>query len=275
MAQLTVSDLIWYFCVAPSEMGVRSTHGAFVDMAMSGIQSGGRENGVEARAVEDWRLFAVRRHRRIHAVLTGAPPAQAAILEAAYGPNDWARHLPPVVRLAVRQLLGELVQLGPLTAMAQRRAEQRQAPEEPPCASAEEARSRAEVHFHASEIVATDIATREPVIRETGVRCAYRPADNRKCPPRKKDRPSGQGRRRETPAGAKEALFQRDPALAGSARGAVIDVACSEDKGRKKGLAAEAQALLADAHREVGVVPPGEPRRERAVTTRVEERRDA
>lgn len=211
---VTTTDLAWQFTEADALMGLRSTHGAFVDMAQSGIQSGGKSNGVEARAVEDKLLNAVGRHRCIRARLAHVTLAQEAILRAAYGQDDWTRALEDLqVRAAVRAAYGALVGVVLLTREAVEHAARRQASD-------------------------------------------YRP-------PRAKDRPSSP--RSSTASSAARALCDRDPALAGTARGCAISAACSEDKTRRDELLEQATALLADARSVAGVVEPRAPRRVRSV----------
>jgi len=125
---ITPTDLAWYFGEAAAAMGVRSTHGAFVDMAMSGIQGGGKTNGVEARSVEEHRLLAVARHRCLHVRLGPLTAAQLAILEALYGLGGWtvAPELSQV-RATLQAALRELVNVAPMTPTALAHAARRQA----------------------------------------------------------------------------------------------------------------------------------------------------
>jgi hypothetical protein len=266
---LTAADLRWYFCESESAMGVRSTHEAFVDMAQSGPPSGGggRLNGVEATMLRRLRLFGdkgrdvIADHRRIHALLLGKGAQHLAVVEAAYGPDNWCRRLPTPIRVAVCGLFGEtaamaadsgLVQIAPMTTLARAAAAKKQAPLAP---SADP-----EAVYDAWAIVACDIATREEIVHQSGLRCVYRPADPPAPPPKKK---ADDKAKKLTPAdvraAAKTDLFRRDPALAGSPRGAVIDVACCEDKARRQALVTETRALLMAAHKALGLMPDPRP----------------
>lgn len=123
---LTDDDLRWLFGAAASAVGIRSTHGAFVDMAMSGIQPGGRTNGVEARAVDEHRLRAVARERCLTARLAHVPPGSLTVLRALYGLDHWTT-APELsgVRAMLQSALGELADVAPLTAHAIAAAEHR------------------------------------------------------------------------------------------------------------------------------------------------------
>ncbi len=125
---ITPADLAWYFGEAAAAMGIRSSHGALVDLAMSGIQDGGRTNGVEARAVEDRSLDAAGRQRCITARLAHLTGAQRAVLEALYGLGGWT--LAPElsqVRATLQAALGELANVAPMTPAAIAHAARRQA----------------------------------------------------------------------------------------------------------------------------------------------------
>lgn len=89
-------ELRWYFCNAESDLGVQSSFGAFVDMAMSGIQPGGRSNGAERRAATiasrlDRPGQRHREMRRRMQALGEREPLLVQALFAAYGPTDWGR----------------------------------------------------------------------------------------------------------------------------------------------------------------------------------------
>lgn len=135
---LTTLDLAWYFGESESAMGVSSTLGAFVAMAMSGIGGGGKQNGVEARAVEPWRLAATARHRCIRTRLAHVPPAQLEVLRVAYAPDDWTRAITdPQVRDAVQRAIRARADLAtgkvlPLAGPALEHAARRQAAPAPP-----------------------------------------------------------------------------------------------------------------------------------------------
>lgn len=221
---LTSDDLRWEFGEAESALGVRSTLGAFVDMALSGPPTGGggKSNGVENAAVQPWRLAAIGRHRCIRArlALAEVTPEHLAVLRAAYGPEDWTRGIEDLqVRTPVRQAFGELINVVLLTSEALAHAARRQAHRPPPAGK----------------------------------------------PP--KDRPS-QRRRAATPAEAARRLFEQDPALAGSTRGAAIAAACGEDPARRLALVRHATSMLAEARAAARVVDPQRPRRVRSVQLR-------
>lgn len=223
---LTPDDLRWEFGEAESALGIRSTHGAFVDMAQSGIQSGGRTNGVEARAVEKWRLDAAGRHRCIRARLAHLLPSQVDVLRAAYGPDDWTRAIEDLqVRSPVRAAFGEHVHLVALTEGATSHATRRQA------------------------LPAAGAPRPVPAPRSS------RPAHGAPKP----------AKLRVTPAEAARRLFERDPAIAGSARGHCIAVACSGDKARIGELLTQARILLAAARAAAGIREHHRPTRVRSV----------
>lgn len=194
---LSPADVAWQFGEAEGVMGIRSSHGAIVDMAQSGIQDGGRTNGVEARAVEGRRLDATSRHRCIRARLAHLLPSQMAVLQAAYGPDDWTRTIGDLdvrshVQAALKRLENGAGRALPLTPLAQKRAAD-----------------------HAA-----------------------------------KPRPS-RPRHLRPPAGTISEKLRRyleeQPGLAGSARGAVISAACSEDKATFHVMTREAVQLVAEA----------------------------
>lgn len=135
---LTPDDLRWYLGESAAAIGIRSTHGAFVDMAMSGIQPGGRSNGVEARAVEERRLAAVARERCITARLAHVAGAERDVLRALYGLDHWAT-APELsqVRAMLQAALGELADVAPMTPTAREHAARRQAHRAPPRAPKE------------------------------------------------------------------------------------------------------------------------------------------
>jgi len=130
---LSGDALRWYFGESDAALGVRSTHGAFVDMAMSGIQTGGRSNGVEAHAVEEHRLAAVAKARCIKARLDRVSAAHETVLRALYGLDHWttAPELAPV-RAMLQTALGELADVAPMTHVAREHAARRQAHPVPP-----------------------------------------------------------------------------------------------------------------------------------------------
>lgn len=119
---LSTEDLQWWFCEAESRLGVRSTFGAFVDLAMSGIQGGGRSNGPE-RAWTDRKLDAAGRERCIRTRLAPAcatHPQLAAVLAAAYGPHALAERAERVTgdrdaRVDLAETFGPVLPLALLT----------------------------------------------------------------------------------------------------------------------------------------------------------------
>ncbi len=111
---LTPADLMWQFQEAEAALGIRSTHGAFVDMAQAGPPTGGggRTNGTEERMARVVKLNGeagfdpVARHRCIRSRLALVAPSTMAVLETAFGPDDWARSIvDPDVRHAVEHAL--------------------------------------------------------------------------------------------------------------------------------------------------------------------------
>ncbi|XXX79152.1 hypothetical protein WMF30_10300 [Sorangium sp. So ce134] len=89
-------ELRWYWQHSESDMGVQSSFGAFVDMAMSGIQPGGRSNGAERRAAAiasrlDRPAQRHREMRRRIQALGAVDPLHVRVLHAAYGPVNWTR----------------------------------------------------------------------------------------------------------------------------------------------------------------------------------------
>jgi hypothetical protein len=132
---LVPADLEWQFQDAEAALGIRSTLGAFVDMALAGppASGGGRSNGVEAAAVEQRRLDATGRHRCIRARLSDVARGAMRTLEVAFGAADWARIIAdPDLRHAIEQALAgvpvEVAKILPLTGQALAHAERRQAP---------------------------------------------------------------------------------------------------------------------------------------------------
>lgn len=194
---LSPADVAWQFSEAEGVMGIRSSHGAIVDMAQSGIQDGGRTNGVEARAVEDRRLDATARHRCIRARLAHLLPSQMAVLQAAYGPDDWTRAIGDTdvrahVQAALKRLENGAGRALPLTALA---------------------------------------------IARAAAHAAAKPR------PRHQRPPAG------TISEKLRRYLEEQPGLAGSARGAVISAACSEDRTTFDAMKAEAVQLVAEASR--------------------------
>ncbi|MGK3995115.1 hypothetical protein [Sorangium sp. So ce1024] len=89
-------ELRWYFQHSESELGMQSSFGAFVDMAMSGIQPGGRSNGAERRAAAiasrlDRPAQRHRAMRRRLQALGAIDPLHVRVIHAAYGPANWTR----------------------------------------------------------------------------------------------------------------------------------------------------------------------------------------
>lgn len=209
---LTDDALRWFYGQAAHDMGVRSSHGPLVDMALAGVQqSGGRANGAETHMLRTVVYFEekqegdkkklrpdpVGKQRCILARLGHLTQTQHAVLEALYGLGGWAR-APELaqVRATIQTALGDLVNVAPMTPHARAHAERR----------------------------------------------AAHPA------PRPKDRPSQRGKAPKlTPSEAARALLRDDPALEGSARGCVIAACCRDDKGALAIIRAEAEALARDA----------------------------
>lgn len=211
---LSPADVAWQFSEAEGVMGIRSSHGAIVDMAQSGIQDGGRTNGVENRMTKAVRLAGetrllralgiagpdpVAKHRCIRARLAHLPPSQMAVLQAAYGPDDWTRTIGDKdvcahVQAALRRLENGAGRALPLTPLAI---------------------ARAAAH-------------------------AAKPRPSRPRHQRTAGGTIGEKLRR---------YLEEQPGLAGSARGAVISAACSEDKATFHVMTREAVQLVAEASR--------------------------
>jgi hypothetical protein len=84
-------DLTWLFCEAEGDFGLRSSHGTLVDLALSGVTSGGGSAG--PRALAPWRVEAATRERSIGARLAGLSSYQRTVLFVAYGPQPWPREV--------------------------------------------------------------------------------------------------------------------------------------------------------------------------------------
>lgn len=239
---LTADDLRWLWQDAESELGVRSTHGAFVDMALIGPPSGGgRTNNAEARAVEAYRLQAVARERCIRQRLARAPHDAVAILRAAYGPEDWT-----ACHSQVNLRTGQTP--NPLTA--------------PEVFSAARSAWNPEV---------LRLAPLTPIARAYEVRKRAGPP----TPPRP-SRPRHEAHDAPLPAAQSLArLFERDPLLARSARGAALSAACgicpgcgSQNKcGVASVLDAQAREMLRRAWAAAGILSD-KPRAPRVRTVR-------
>lgn len=254
---LTPDELRWYFGESESLLGVRSPLGSMFERRRT--KDGTTEpffcpmprgNGApdgEAALVRATRLRgepgsdAIAKHRRIHGRLLLVPSEHLAVLRAAYGPNDWTRQLPPDVYAPIRALLGDLVNVAPLSAAARVAAARRMGPSGMPCAGPEEARERAVVVEGKLRTGGRDEDGNDVTDGEDGVRCVYRPSK----PTAPAKEPSKKtGRIKLSPSAAAALLFQRDPALQASPRGAVISIACSGDLPRREDLVSEAAALL-------------------------------
>ena len=119
---LTADDLRWWFREAESRLGARSTFGAFVDLAMSGIQGGGRSNGVE-RSWTDGKRRAAARETCIRRRIAHASMETITVLSAAYGPHALAHRAERVTGLAearrdLDEMFGELLPVVLLTEAA-------------------------------------------------------------------------------------------------------------------------------------------------------------
>lgn len=118
---LSADDLRWWLREAESCLGVKSTYGAFVDLAMSGIQSGGRSNGVERSWTDRKRAAAARERCIRHRLrLLEASPSVLAVLSAAYGPHAFGHRAEQVTGLVdarrdLEAIFGELLPVVLLT----------------------------------------------------------------------------------------------------------------------------------------------------------------
>jgi hypothetical protein len=133
---LSPDDLRWWFREAESRLGLRSTFGAFVDLAMSGIQGGGRTNGAE-RSWTEGKRHAAARERCIRWRLHGVSPQVLAVLDAAYGPHALADRAERVTGLAdarrdLSAAFGDLLAVALLTDAASPLFEARRSPQPPP-----------------------------------------------------------------------------------------------------------------------------------------------
>lgn len=221
---LTPADLMWQFGEAEAALGIRSTHGAFVDMAQAGPPTGGggRTNGTEERLVRVVKLNGesgfdpIARHRCIRSRLAPVAPSTMIVLETAFRPDDWARSIvdPDVraaVEIALRAVPVEIAKVLPLTAGPLAHAARRQAP-------------------------------------------GYQP------PPTKKARPSEPG---HTPTAAERLRkhLGEQPGLAGTAVGHVLAVLLGGDAKAVTSLVTAGRVLLEEARAAAGVTDP--PRRAR------------
>lgn len=80
--------LYWYYCISPSEMGVRSNFGSMV-AAINGVSS----QEAWEDPYTDRTLDTVHRHRRIHAAVRAIHPSHQAVLEVAYEPRIYDTEL--------------------------------------------------------------------------------------------------------------------------------------------------------------------------------------
>jgi hypothetical protein len=82
--------LAGFFASAESDAGMRSTFGAFVALAQSGVRTDGGVRDPEVN-VTDERLLRIGRGREVWRALRRLPGATQCVLYAAHGPTDWAK----------------------------------------------------------------------------------------------------------------------------------------------------------------------------------------
>lgn len=83
-------DLTWLFCQAEGEMGLRSSHGPLVDLALSGVSSGGSTHPL---ALSDKRLHSASEERRLRSRVSSLCNRYRLALWLAYGPQPWPREV--------------------------------------------------------------------------------------------------------------------------------------------------------------------------------------
>lgn len=235
---LSPADLAWQFGEAEAALGTRSSHGALVDIALAGVQTGGggRSNGVDLRMARTVRLAGepgfdpVARHRCIRQRLERAAPAHLAVLRIAYSPNDWTACHSQVVPER-----GE--EPNPLTAP--------------------------QVYEAAHKAFGPEVLRLAPETRVARAFERRRRAMPTMPTPPKTDTPTARN--------ALAGLFARDPLLARSARGAVLMAACGVcpgcggSCGLVEAIVAQALAMLCEARAATGVQDPPRSRRVRSV----------
>ena len=222
---LTPADLAWQFQEAEAALGIRSTHGAFVDMAQSGPPTGGggRTNGNDERMARFVKLNSearqfdpIARHRCIRSRLAPVAPSTMAVLETAFRPDDWARSIvDPDVRHAVE---------------------------------------------HALRAVPVEVAKILPLTAAPLAHAARRQAAGYQAPPAKKPRPSDPGHT-PSPAERLRKHLAEQPGLAGTAVGHVLAVLLGSDAKAITSLVTAGRHLLEDARAAAHVTDP--PRRAR------------
>lgn len=222
---LCPEDIAWHFDAAESAMGVRSSHSNLTNLITVGFSSGGRENSIEARSVEKRVLEATAKHRCIRARLGHLLPSEHELLRAAFSADDWTNR---IIEPQVRS-----------------------------------ATQRAFKH----------LAAVAPYTASALAHAARRLAQGASLPRQTKPSPSSAGGRRKALSASAAAklteaardYFRRDPAVAGSAKGAVILAACSADVTRAETMRTEAAALVARIRKVAGIVEAQRSRRIRAV----------
>lgn len=113
-------DLRWFFGEAEAALGVRSSHGALVNLALSGVRSGG--GGDPEAVVRPRALEAAGRHACLRAQLARVSADHLLVLSAVYGPQELLGRVDSVqARHALGRAFGELLQLVPLTSTAAER----------------------------------------------------------------------------------------------------------------------------------------------------------
>ncbi len=113
--------LKFLFNDADRALGARSGFGAFVDLAMSGVQPGGRSD--YETAITDRRLHDAGHAADLRARFFSLPRGQRDVLWACYGPHGWEKTLDAEiggrdVRVKVLLALGDLLGVALLTQAA-------------------------------------------------------------------------------------------------------------------------------------------------------------
>jgi hypothetical protein len=83
-------NLTWLFCEAEGDLGLRSSHGPLVDLALSGVSQGGSSH---ALSLSEKRLQAATDERRLRSRISTISPRHQLALWLAYGPQPWPREV--------------------------------------------------------------------------------------------------------------------------------------------------------------------------------------
>lgn len=83
-------ELRWLFCEAEGALGLRSSFGALVDLALAGVPQGGAS---VPRGLTDRRLVAAGEERALRCRLGALSGRDREVLYLAYGPQPWPREV--------------------------------------------------------------------------------------------------------------------------------------------------------------------------------------